>query len=199
MLMPRARISAGSGAAGGLDWLVFMLKPQPVSPEADVPPVLELGRVALEVVLEGLLEVVPRGVLEDVLEVVPDVMVGLETITLGAGGGGFGRANNRPLFGFGALVLWGVKAVGLPEGVVAGFVSDFGVLLVFEALGVGLLESDFEPDLRESGLIWADALEAGCSAMGFLAALTLGMDGEDCTSGATVTTTVSAGRAGTRT
>jgi hypothetical protein len=72
-----------------------MLKPQPVSLEADVPPVLELGRVALEVVLEGLLEVAPEGALEGALEFVPDVMVGLETITLGAGGGGFGRANNR--------------------------------------------------------------------------------------------------------
>lgn len=171
--------------------MVFMLKPQPVSLEADVPPVLELGRVALEVVPEGLLEGAPEGA--------PDVMVGLETITLGAGGVGFGRANNRRLFGLGTLALKGVDVVGLPEGVVTDFASDFDALVVLDAPEVGLPESDFEfgllaADWLTSGLIWADAPEAG-----FSAALALGMDGEGCTFGATVTTTVSAGRAGTRT
>jgi hypothetical protein len=171
-----------------------MLKPQPVS-LADVPPVLERGRVALEVVPEGLLEVAP----EVALEFVSDAMVGLETITLGAGGVGFGRANNRRLFGLGALALRGVDVVGLPEGVVTDFASDVDALVVLDAPEVGLPESDFEfgllaADWLTSGLIWADAPEAG-----FSAALALGMDGEGCTFGATVTTTVSAGRAGTRT
>jgi hypothetical protein len=99
----------------------------------------------------------------------------------------------------GALAFGGVEVVGLPEGVAADFAFDFDALVVLDGPEVGLLESDFEfgllaADWFTSGLIWADALEAG-----FSAALALGMDGEGCTFDATVTTTVSAGRAGTRT
>lgn len=191
MLIPRARISAGSGAAGGLGWLAFMLKPQPVSLGPDVV----LGRVALWV---DALELVLDEGLEGLLELVPEVTVGLETITFGAGGGGLGKANNRRFSDLGALALE-VVAVGLSEVFVAGFALDFDALVVFDAPEAGLLESDFELDLLESGFEfdWLEScvLEAGLSA----SALALGMDGEGCTFGATVTITASTGRAGTRT